>query len=242
LSIKDQLKIIGYFKTSRAMMPVEHSEFKPAVANLLEDPYGLISRVTGEKNEDGKPGVAGWKEEMRWHANQCWGADRLPIIWLYAVKGTKGSRTTYNNTILAYNDLDLNTQQEINDYKLVLKRGMSNHINEDGEWGEKSGTPIYDFTPNLVQTNIAGRIGLYLPFLNVHQILGKTVEETSKIIRPLGEFVIQEKYCYDHDWSDGDIVIAEQWLSIHKRWEFQEIESRMLHRIALDFPEQNYLM
>ena len=40
---------------------------------------------------------------------------------------------------------------------------------------------------------------------------------------------------YDHYWEDGDVVISEQWLSIHKRWEFKRMSERILHRIAFDY-------
>ena len=45
----------------------------------------------------------------------------------------------------------------------------------------------------------------------------------------------QEKYTYHHDWEDGDIVISEQWLSIHKRWPFEDMKNRLLHRIAFGY-------
>ena len=38
-----------------------------------------------------------------------------------------------------------------------------------------------------------------------------------------------------HDWEDGDLVISEQWLSIHKRWTFEKMDKRVLHRIAFDY-------
>ena len=47
--------------------------------------------------------------------------------------------------------------------------------------------------------------------------------------------VTQEKYQYHHEWQDGDVVISEQWLSIHKRWRFEEMDKRLLHRIAFDY-------
>ena len=33
----------------------------------------------------------------------------------------------------------------------------------------------------------------------------------------------------------GDIVLSEQWLSIHKRHEFNNMKERVLHRIAFDY-------
>ena len=40
---------------------------------------------------------------------------------------------------------------------------------------------------------------------------------------------------YHHDWQDGDVLLSEQWLGIHKRWKFEGIIERTLHRIESDF-------
>ena len=54
-------------------------------------------------------------------------------------------------------------------------------------------------------------------------------------MQKLRQHVEQEKYTYHHDWEDGDIVISEQWLSIHKRWPFEDMKNRLLHRIAFGY-------
>ena len=38
-----------------------------------------------------------------------------------------------------------------------------------------------------------------------------------------------------HNLEDGDIVLSEQWLSIHKRWAYEKMEDRILHRIAFNY-------
>ena len=50
----------------------------------------------------------------------------------------------------------------------------------------------------------------------------------------LKKHILQDKYRYDHYWEDGDLVISEQWLTIHKRHAFDKMNERLLHRIAID--------
>ena len=69
-----------------------------------------------------------------------------------------------------------------------------------------------------------------------------TKEESQEIIDLIAPHTIQEKYCYHHDWRDGDIVISEQNLGIHKRWPFKHMKSRLLHRAVFDFPDQDYTL
>jgi alpha-ketoglutarate-dependent taurine dioxygenase len=66
-------------------------------------------------------------------------------------------------------------------------------------------------------------------------MIGKTDEEFKEIHEYLVNHVKQEKFMYHHDWKDGDVVISEQWLSVHKRWPFKKMDKRVLHRIAFDY-------
>ena len=88
---------------------------------------------------------------------------------------------------------------------------------------------------SLVHTNDAGKTGLYFPFLQILGMPGKTQQEFEDLMGKLIEHVTQPQFCYDHDWEDGDIVISEQWLSIHKRWAYDKMEDRILHRIAFNY-------
>ena len=80
----------------------------------------------------------------------------------------------------------------------------------------------------------------YIQFLQIHQILGLDKDSSDKLIAKLRNHVEQEKYMYHHDWEDGDLVLSEQWLGIHKRWPFEDMPIRLLHRAAVDFPDQDY--
>jgi taurine dioxygenase len=97
-----------------------------------------------------------------------------------------------------------------------------------------------NFQPPLVKTNIVGTKGLFFPYNYIKNIKGMTEQETDNLLKPLWDFVLQEKYCYHHDWTDGDIIISDQWLSVHKRWEFPNIEKRLLHRAVFGFPIGDY--
>jgi alpha-ketoglutarate-dependent taurine dioxygenase len=190
-----------------------------------------IMRVTGAKNKEGHPGLFGHVHDLDWHANKPSAPNRKPLVWLYGVHGTLGSKTSWLNCIHAYNDLDEDFKEEIKDIKAYcgFKPGtysdspiMKPHINRDN--------PV-----NLVHTNVAGKTGLFFPFHQILEFAGDANDKFDDIMQRLKEHVLQEKYMYHHYWDDGDIVIAEQWLGIHKRWRFEGMESRLLHRITFDY-------
>jgi len=190
-----------------------------------------ILRVTGQKNEKGEEGLFGHTSALDWHANQASNYEREPLIWLYGVEGTAGSKTSWINNIESYNALSEEFKKEIQDIQITL--------------GYKSGSysPSKFFVEHhsddkpfrLVHVNDAGYTGLYFPFLQIFGMPGKTEEQFKDIMSRLIEHVTQPQFCYDHYWEDGDVVLSEQWLSIHKRWAFDKMEERILHRIAFNY-------
>ena len=59
----------------------------------------------------------GHVSELDWHANQVSRHDRYPLIWLYAVKGSEGSQTSWLNMAKVWEALS-EEQKEIAKTKL----------------------------------------------------------------------------------------------------------------------------
>jgi taurine dioxygenase len=76
---------------------------------------------------------------------------------------------------------------------------------------------------------------MFFPFLQIFGFEGYEQEEFESIMQELTDHVLKDEFAYHHDWEDGDIVLSEQWLSIHKRWDFDGMDNRVLHRIAFDY-------
>ena len=234
LSVEDEMRVINMFRDPEVYHEITDDNYPHY---WVPGTNGMITRVTGELNEHGVEGIAGFVDEMTWHCNHPYREDRRPLVWLYGVKGTAGSRTSWNNNILSYNDLDPVMKDKLSKLKMVTKRGMENAEKVDQGNG---GVAIEGYTPDVVHTNNAGKTGLFFPFLQISHFVGMSKEESKELINKLADYTVQEKYCYHHDWQDGDLVISEQWLGIHKRWRFEQIATRLLHRAVFDFPDQDY--
>ena len=190
-----------------------------------------ILRVTGQKDKDGEEGLFGHVDALDWHANQASNYNRSPLIWLYGKSGTKGSRTSWIDNKKAYEDLEPRLQEELKDIKITL--GYEPGKYSDSKYFREHHNT--DSPMDLVHTNRAGKTGLYFPFLQIFGMVGKDDHEFKTVMNMLEGHILQDKYRYDHYWEDGDIVISEQWLTIHKRWRFEEMENRIVHRIAFDY-------
>lgn len=199
---------------------------------IVPDSDWHVMRVTGELDEHGRPGLFGHVSDLDWHANQTANEWRHPIVWLYGVKGTAGSRTSWLNNILSWQALSAEQQAALRDIRMI------NGYKQGAYSEDHFGKPVdinFHYKPHLVHTNIAGKTGLFFPFLQIHQIDGMNEDDSRAFIEKLRDHVLQDRWMYHHDWQDGDVVIAEQWLGVHKRWRFEQINTRVLHRICLDF-------
>lgn len=206
--------------------PAERARSHIRAENTAEQ----IVRVTGALNNEGKPGLFGHIEELGWHADKASNPGREAVVWLYGVSGTAGSITSWIDTALAYNDLDSSLQQELKNYHLYCGYKKGTYSNEDVfvEHVNK------DWTPCAVQT-FGNRTGLYFPYYQTFGIVELDNKQFVELADYLWQHMNQEKYMYHHHWEDGDLVIHEQWLSLHKRHKFDHMDKRILYRAVTTY-------
>jgi alpha-ketoglutarate-dependent taurine dioxygenase len=235
LLVEDEIRVCKMFGDVDNLRNLAHM---PPYCNIIvPDSETLLQRVTGGLDEHGNPGLFGHVSDLDWHCNMPGVPTRKPLVWLLGITGTVGSRTSWTNNIMAYDGLDADTKERINDLKMVCGWRKDSYSSMD--FGVAKGGVTEDFnehyTPCIVHTNNGGKTGLFFPFLQFRNFVGMTEDESREVIKPLVDHVLQEKYMYHHDWQDGDVVIAEQWLGIHKRWAFDGMSDRILHRGTFDF-------
>ena len=196
-------------------VPQDGESYQERFSSLIERP-GVVKVTEG--------GLFGHKETLDWHCNKPSNPLRSPIIWIYAVKGSKGSVTSWIDNHKSYIDLPNDVKEECKKIKFTcgFKKGG---YTDDPFFREHHNTKLEH---NLVYTNEAGVTGLFFPYL---QILGGVPKDLYDYLK---NHILQDKYRYDHYWEDGDVVISEQWLTIHKRHAFDKMNERLMYRIAID--------
>jgi len=230
LSIEDEIKFIKMWPDPHKLYEPNH----PLSKRFNLDQEGYIQRVTGEKNETGEPGVAGHDEEGLWHNESPHVRGKSSIAYLYAVQGTSGSITEWNNTVLAYNDLDSSTKEKINNLQGIFYGGVNHSVMRSQESFDNR--TVYEDKPvPLVYKNHIGKVGIHLSIDQFERFVGMSREESLEIAIPLFKFITQEKYCYRHDWEDGDVSISDQWLGVHRRLAFSKMSSRLVHRATFNY-------
>jgi taurine dioxygenase/alpha-ketoglutarate-dependent 2,4-dichlorophenoxyacetate dioxygenase len=159
--------------------------------------------------------------------------DEFPVVSLHA-QGVTGSVTVWNNTILAYNELSKDIKEQIKDLKCIYFGNVNHSVARTDE--NFNNRKIYDIISPLVYTNHLGMTGLHLSLHQFERFDGMTRDESLTIAKPLFEFITQEKYCYFHEWQDGDVSMSDQWLGVHKRLHFNDMSNRLVHRATFNYP------
>ena len=93
------------------------------------------------------------------------------------------------------------------------------------------------WNPPLVHKTNGKGIGMYFAPFQLGKFVELTQEQSDELKQALCDHVLSEKYVYHHDWQDGDVVISDQWNGIHKRWPFNKMNVRVLHRAGVDYTE-----
>jgi hypothetical protein len=228
LTIEEQIRVLKMFKNPYKFKPTENKQdhdYKNAVVNNSED---MLLRITAELDKNNNPGVFFNPEGLLWHTDDPSNLHRGPITWFYGVKGMEGSTTSFINNIMTYDDLKI-------DLKNILKNVYffsCDLENSDGILNKEN--PI-----KLVYENLSGISGLFFPFNQIDHFKGP-LQKDHNLKNFLINHITQEKYCYNHNWKDGDVIFSDQRLSLHRRLPFNNMELRVLHRGHLDYPEQEY--
>jgi alpha-ketoglutarate-dependent taurine dioxygenase len=239
LSVEDEVRFARLF-------PYPESLFSPGDYDythcVVPNTDGLIYRVGGDLNENGVPGIGEHVSETGWHHDHPWRSDVKPkLISLHAVKGTAGSTTSLINNVLSYNDLDSATKELLAPLEAVLLRNTSLDSalfqTESDGWQCPTGDIAENYSVPVVYTNKLGVTGGFFPFLQIHTFKGMSREDSKVILKMLKDHITQDKYCYDHNWTDGDMIICDQWHGLHKRQRCETIGTRLLHRAMYDYTE-----
>lgn len=243
LCIDDKLKIIKMFKNPIMLYQPDTEGYK---STTVPNSEGLLLRVGGKLNERGDGGIGDHIGEFVWHHDYHWQFDRSPpLLMIHAIDGVKNSLTSWTNNILAYNDLDEDTKKLISTLKAAMLKGFE--LNADGLVFDENGNGWFEDGIldkgrylDVLHISKTNKVGIFFPFLQIDHFQGLTKKQSREILAKISKHITQDKYIYTHDWDDGDLVIFDQYLGIHKRNRCEHNISRLIHRAAFDYPDQNY--
>jgi alpha-ketoglutarate-dependent taurine dioxygenase len=207
---------------------------------LLSREFNSIMRVTNKKHPIyGEPGLFGHHGDLEWHNNQPDKPHRRPFVYLYSKQGSKGSITSFTNNIIAYNHLSAEEKELYSNIEIQYGNHKWKKDDDQVKRRKDTGNRVEEMIKKqiwhkLVVENIYGQVGLNISPSQVYDVRGIPENEKAAWLKNILEYITQPKFVYDHHWEDGDVLIAEQLFGIHKRYAFEDMENRLLHRIVFN--------
>jgi taurine dioxygenase len=227
LSEEDQLKTAGYFG-SVATRKRPLNQVGPG--GDYDTPFMMVTNIV----ENGKPIGAFGDGEMWFHHDTSYYPAPHRATMLYALKLTTwGGETCFSNMYKAYdnipvalrNDLEGKRVLQMHDYK------RRERLNLD----EVDLSKIrHHYQPIFITHPATGRKALYVSRLMSAEIEGFSRRDSEEILEQLFDISEDPSIVYEHKWALGDLIMWDNWCSIHCRKDFPRDEPRLMRRLTLE--------
>lgn len=196
---------------------------------------GAVFSISLDEKENDKSTIEYLKGSLFWHVDGT--MNPVPIrgsILTSKVLPTWGGNTEFANCYAAYDDLPEETKAKIDDLRVVHAMWVSQlyHTPEPSlaqleDWQAKGEHEL-----PLVWHHKTGRKSLVLGN-TARNVVGKSMEESARILHGLREHATQEPYHYAHEWDVGDAVMWDNTGTLHRAMPYDPDCGRLLRRTIL---------
>jgi taurine dioxygenase len=223
----DQLRAASYFgKVHVRRRPTNGRD----PGGQWDTPFMLVTNIM----EGGKSiGVFG-DGEMWFHHDTSYFPEPHRATLLYAMKlPSCGGNTCFSNMYKAYENIPRALRDrlegrkvlQVHDYK---RRERLDLDTIDLERVRHFAQPIFITHP------ATGRKALYVSRLMSARIEGLARGESDAALAELFAITEDPAIVYEHQWRLGDLVIWDNWCSIHARKDFPREEPRLMRRLTIE--------
>jgi len=207
------------------------------IVNGIEHLPGM-SRVTGKRDEQGNATGMFADGELDWHCNNQGAARRAPGVGLLGWEGATGSRTEFLNTADAYQALSPEWQRTCDELVAVhrfMPGAIAPGVSDVQERLLKfTMCPDDDTEIPLVVESPAGIKGLHFAFTSIYQFKGMSQAESDETVQFLKNHIMRDEYIYGHDWVDGDMLLFDNTITLHRR-PTKDCSKRLMYRMAFNY-------
>ncbi len=197
--------------------------------------------VSNLKDENDKPLGALGAGEAKWHADMTY-LEEVPLASvLLAIEipekdvPGKDGETGFCNQYLAYETLPEDLKERIKDRILVHDHVHNSTGAVTPNWEEQKSpleTPGRRH-PIAVTHHATGRKHLFLGRRPYAYIVGLPLDESEELLDRLWAHATQEKFAWHHEWNPGDLVVWDNWSTLHHRNPFDDSKRRIMHRTQI---------
>ena len=227
LSEDDQLRAAGYFgKVHIRRKPVTTRD----PGGAFDTPFMLVTNIV----ENGKSiGVFG-DGEMWFHHDTSYYPEPHRATLLYSMKlPSWGGNTCFSNMYKAYENIPRPLRDKLEGKKVLQVHDYKRRERLDLDKIDLNAVRHHE-QPIFITHPATGRKALYISRLMSARILGLSRDESETALEQLFEISEDPAIVYEHEWKLGDLVIWDNWCSIHARKDFPRDEPRLMRRLTIE--------
>jgi taurine dioxygenase len=227
LSEADQVRAAGYFGKVHIRRRPAHGR---TPGGEYDTPFMMVTNIV----ENGKPIGSFGDGEMWFHHDTSYYPQPHRATFLYAMKLTSsGGETCFSNMYKAYENIPRQLRDrlegrkvlQVHDYKRreridLGKVGVDNILNHE--------------QPIIITHPATGKKALYISRLMSARIEGFSADDSEAALDQLFDISEDPAIVYEHAWRLGDLVVWDNWASIHARKDFPRAEPRLMRRCTIE--------
>ena len=201
----------------------------------LQQPRGRLSSVNPDilyvanvAVED-QPGDQ--EGEMHFHADQCYYETPTAGAVLYGMDiPSKGGNTRFANMYMAYETLPAHLRSKLEGRDILFTYDYANNATKRADI-DPSKFPNY-IHPAVIAHPQTGRPVLFVNRLMAHSIVGLSKSESDQLLDEVFAH-IENTGVYEHVWKKHDILLWDNFSTLHARTDFDPSEKRVLRRMGI---------
>jgi taurine dioxygenase len=238
LAAQDLVNLVRRFGTPVTSSGLHQRNLEERTANQVFNLPPEITVVTNVR-ENGKPvGILG-DGEVVWHSDFSFKEKPTAARMLLAVEippAELGGHTYFLNCYAAYDVLPAEMKKRISgmtikqaniiDTAMKLRPGAS--LDDDPRTTPGPSHPIISTHPET------GANMLFLGRRHAAYVNGCTLEESEALLNELWAHATQPRFCYEHHWAVGDVVVWDNRATLHKRDAFASESRRVLYAAQVE--------
>jgi taurine dioxygenase len=227
LSEEDQLRAAGYFGKVRIRRRPANGR---TPGGEYDTPFMFVTNIV----ENGKSIGAFGDGEMWFHHDTSYLPEPNRATLLYSVKITSsGGQTCFSNMYQAYDNIPRALRDRLEGRRVLQVHDYKRRERIDVEKVDLSAIQ-HQSQPIFVTHPATGKKALYVSRLMSTRIEGLSKQESEAALDQLFDISEDSAIVYEHDWKLGDLVIWDNWCSIHMRKDFPREEPRLMRRLTIE--------
>ncbi len=238
LAAEDLVKLVKRFGTPVTSSNLHSRDLSERAGTRLLNLPPEVTVVSNVKQE-GKPvGILG-DGEIVWHSDFSFKERPTAARMLLAMEVPPqelGGFTYFLNCYAAYDALPDDLKQRVSgltikqadivDTAMKVRPGMS--LNMDYRSVPGPSHPVISTHPQT------GHNMLFLGRRHGSYVNGCSLEESESLLNRLWEHATRPRFCYEHKWSVGDVVVWDNRATLHRRDPFDSKSRRVLYAAQVE--------